>query len=69
MLLFIIISLSKISGTKIKGNKLVNKSNIFNLAKNSDLKKKLATLPKKKAESTVEQDKIKKRQIFNLLPR
>ena len=48
MLLFIIISLSKISGTKIKGNKLVNKSNIFNLAKNSDLKKKLATLPKKK---------------------
>ena len=48
MLLFIIISLSKISGTKIKGNKLVNKSNIFSLAKNSDLKKKLATLPKKK---------------------
>ena len=69
MLLFIIISLSKISGTKIKGNKLVNKSNIFNLAKNSDLKKKTGNIAKKKAESTVEQDKIKKRQIFNLLPR
>ena len=69
MLLFIIISLSKISGTKIKGNKLVNKSNIFNLAKNSDLKKKTGNIAKKKAESTAEQDKIKKRQIFNLLPR
>ena len=47
LLLFVIDSQKKILDVKIKGKELVDKSDISNLVKNSDLKTKLATLATK----------------------
>ena len=55
---------SDILHAKIKQKELVNKSNICNLVKNSDLNTTLATLPTKE-ELKVEQDKIAKLQAFD----
>ena len=56
---------SDILNAKRKEKELVDKSNISNLAKNSDSNTKLATLARK-GELKAEQDKIVKRQTHNL---
>ena len=55
---------SDILDTKIKQKELVNKSNIFNFVKNSDLNTKLTTLTTN-AESKAEQDKSVKLEAFD----
>ena len=62
----IIINLRMIYLRQRSNKKLVNQSNISNVAKNSNLSAKLATKHTTKAELKVEQDKIVKLQIHDL---
>ena len=62
----IIINLRMIYLRQRSNKKLVNQSNISNVAKNSNLSAKLATKHTTKEELKVEQDKIVKLQIHDL---
>ena len=56
--------MSDILDAKITQKELVNKSDIYNLIKNSDLNTKLKTLTAK-ADLKAEQDEIKELQVFD----